>query len=130
MLGVTDIWTYVLGTIAIILLPGPNSLYVLSVAARRGRAAGYRAAGGRLRRRRGADVLVRRRAWRRCCAAYPPLFMVIKYAGAAYLGYVGVTMLRRRGARAGATGDGPSTPRRARRRGAGGGTNARSAGRW
>ena len=34
MLGVTDIWTYVIGTVAIILLPGPNSLYVLSTAAR------------------------------------------------------------------------------------------------
>ncbi|MCX7172627.1 MAG: LysE family transporter, partial [Proteobacteria bacterium] len=41
MYGVTDIWTYVLGTIFIVLLPGPNSLYVLSVAARRGIGAGY-----------------------------------------------------------------------------------------
>ena len=46
MLGVTDIWTYVLGTVAIILLPGPNSLYVLSTAARHGVRAGYRAAAG------------------------------------------------------------------------------------
>ena len=30
--GVTDIWTYVIGAIGIILLPGPNSLFVLSVA--------------------------------------------------------------------------------------------------
>ena len=30
MLGITDLWTYVLGTIAIVLLPGPNSLFVLS----------------------------------------------------------------------------------------------------
>jgi hypothetical protein len=29
VLGITDLWTYVLGTIAIILLPGPNSLFVL-----------------------------------------------------------------------------------------------------
>jgi leucine efflux protein len=34
MLGINDIWTYVIGTVAIILLPGPNSLYVLSTAAR------------------------------------------------------------------------------------------------
>lgn len=37
--GVTDLWTYVIGAIGIILLPGPNSLYVLSVA--RGVRAGY-----------------------------------------------------------------------------------------
>jgi leucine efflux protein len=41
MLGITNIWTYVIGTVAIILLPGPNSMYVLSVAARRGVRAGY-----------------------------------------------------------------------------------------
>ncbi|MEX1165279.1 MAG: leucine efflux protein LeuE, partial [Hydrogenophaga sp.] len=30
--GVTDIWTYALGALGIILLPGSNSLFVLSVA--------------------------------------------------------------------------------------------------
>lgn len=35
MLGVNDLATYVLGALVIVLLPGPNSLYVLSVAARR-----------------------------------------------------------------------------------------------
>ena len=34
--GVTDIWTYIIGAFGIILLPGPNSIYVLSVAAARG----------------------------------------------------------------------------------------------
>ena len=33
MLGITDPTTYVIGTIAIVLLPGPNSMFVLSVAA-------------------------------------------------------------------------------------------------
>jgi leucine efflux protein len=46
VLGVTNPWTYVIGTAAIILLPGPNSLYVLSVAARRGVRDGYRGAAG------------------------------------------------------------------------------------
>ncbi|MFP3616156.1 LysE family transporter, partial [Paraburkholderia sp. SIMBA_050] len=45
-LGITDIWTYVFGVIFIILLPGPNSMYVLSLAAQRGVKAGYRAACG------------------------------------------------------------------------------------
>mgnify|MGYP000691565738 CR=1 FL=1 len=44
--GVTDLWTYVVGALGIILLPGPNSLYVLSVATVRGVKAGYQGACG------------------------------------------------------------------------------------
>ena len=44
--GVTDIWTYALGALFIVLLPGPNSLYVMAVASREGVAAGYRGACG------------------------------------------------------------------------------------
>ncbi|MFI7078265.1 leucine efflux protein LeuE [Micromonospora sp. NPDC049903] len=93
VLGITDIWTYVLGTVAIILLPGPNSLFVLSTAARRGVGVGYRAAGGVLV---GDAVLMVLSAAgvASLLKAYPPVFLVIKYAGAAYLAYVGVTMLR------------------------------------
>jgi leucine efflux protein len=93
VLGITDIWTYLLGTIAIVLLPGPNSLFVLSTAARAGVRAGYRAAAGvflgdavlMLLSAAGVASLLR---------AHPPVFMLIKYAGAAYLGYLGVAMLR------------------------------------
>lgn len=93
MLGIIDIWTYLLGTVAIILLPGPNSLFVLSTAARRGVGAGYRAASGvfigdallMILSAAGVASLLK---------AYPPLFLVIKYVGAAYLGYVGLMMLR------------------------------------
>ena len=46
MFGITDLGTYLLGTIAIVLLPGPNSMFVLSVAARRGVRAGYAGAAG------------------------------------------------------------------------------------
>ncbi|MBO4163806.1 leucine efflux protein LeuE [Micromonospora antibiotica] len=93
VLGITDIWTYVLGTVAIVLLPGPNSLFVLSTAAKRGVAVGYRAAGGVFL---GDAVLMFLSAAgvASLLKAYPPLFLVIKYAGAAYLGYVGLTMLR------------------------------------
>ena len=44
--GVTDIWTYVIGAFGIILLPGPNSLFILSVATARGVKAGYQGALG------------------------------------------------------------------------------------
>jgi leucine efflux protein len=91
MLGVTDIWTYVLGTAAIILLPGPNSIFVLTTAARHGVKVGYRAAAGVFI---GDWVLMGAAALgvASLLRAYPPVFMVIKYAGALYLAYVGITM--------------------------------------
>jgi leucine efflux protein len=44
--GITDLTTYIIGTILIVLLPGPNSLYVMSVASRYGIRTGYLAACG------------------------------------------------------------------------------------
>ncbi|GIJ26927.1 putative membrane protein [Micromonospora qiuiae] len=93
VLGITDIWTYVLGTVAIVLLPGPNSLFVLSTAARRGVRTGYRAAGG-VFVGDGLLMFLSAAGVASLLRAYPPIFLVIKYAGAAYLGYVGLTMLR------------------------------------
>lgn len=92
VLGITDIWTYVLGTVAIVLLPGPNSLFVLSTAAKRGVRVGYQAAAGVFL---GDTVLMVLSAAgvASLLTAYPPLFMVVKYGGAAYLGYVGLAML-------------------------------------
>ena len=46
MFGITDLGTFFAAAVFIILLPGPNSLYVLSVAAQRGVRAGYTAACG------------------------------------------------------------------------------------
>ncbi|MFY1633177.1 leucine efflux protein LeuE [Solwaraspora sp. WMMB335] len=93
MLGITDLWTYVLGTVAIVLLPGPNSLFVLSTAARRGVRRGYQAACGVFL---GDTVLMVLAAAgvASLLRTHPVLFTMIKYAGAAYLGLVGLTMLR------------------------------------
>ncbi|MDM4723152.1 leucine efflux protein LeuE [Micromonospora sp. WMMA1363] len=93
VLGITDIWTYVLGTVAIILLPGPNSLFVLSTAARRGVGTGYRAAAG-VFLGDGVLMFLSAAGVASLLKAYPPLFLLVKYAGAAYLGYVGLNMLR------------------------------------
>lgn len=90
--GVTDLWTYVIGTILIVLLPGPNSLFVLSTAAARGIADGYRAALGifigdailMLLSALGVASLLR---------TEPMLFMALKYAGGAYLCWLGLNML-------------------------------------
>ncbi len=92
-LGITDFWTYVVGVVFIILLPGPNSMYVLSLAAQRGVKAGYRAACGVFV---GDAVLMVLSAAgvASLLKANPLLFSVVKYGGAAYLLYIGVAMLR------------------------------------
>ncbi|GAA3187841.1 leucine efflux protein LeuE [Dactylosporangium siamense] len=92
MLGVTNPWTYVLGTAAIVLLPGPNSLYVLSVAARRGVRDGYRGAAGVWL---GDAVLMTLSAGgvASLVHTYPWLFSLVKYAGAGYLAYLGVRLV-------------------------------------
>ncbi|OGB30750.1 MAG: leucine efflux protein LeuE [Burkholderiales bacterium RIFCSPLOWO2_12_FULL_61_40] len=90
--GVTDLWTYVFGALGIILLPGPNSLFVLSVATARGIKAGYQGAVGvfvgdtilLMATALGAAGLLR---------SNPALFMVVKYSGAAYLAWMGVNLM-------------------------------------
>ncbi|GGZ52149.1 leucine efflux protein LeuE [Streptomyces subrutilus] len=93
MLGVTDLPTYLAGLVLIVLLPGPNSLYVLSVAARNGVAEGYKAAAGvftgdavlMLLTAVGAGALLQ---------GSPLLFTVVKFLGAGYLAWLAVGMMR------------------------------------
>ncbi|MDX6741393.1 leucine efflux protein LeuE [Actinocorallia sp. A-T 12471] len=93
MFGVTDIAGYALGAFLIVLLPGPNSLFTLSVAARDGVRGGYRAAGGvfvgdlvlMVASAAGVASLLR---------ANPTVFAVVKYFGGAYLLWLAVGMLR------------------------------------
>ncbi|THA24012.1 leucine efflux protein LeuE [Streptomyces sp. RKND-216] len=93
MLGITDLPTYLVGLALIILLPGPNSLYVVSVAARRGVRAGYRAAGGVVC---GDAVLMALSAGgvASLLQASPLAFSVVKFAGAGYLTWLAVGLLR------------------------------------
>ncbi len=113
-LGITDFWTYVLGVVFIILLPGPNSLFVLAPSAQRGVAAGYRAACGVFL---GDAVLMLLSALgvASLLKAEPMLFIGLKYVGAAYLFYLGVGMLRGawrklRASRAGTAAPAPTAP--------------------
>ncbi|MCU7823989.1 leucine efflux protein LeuE [Kitasatospora sp. DSM 101779] len=93
MLGVNDLATYVLGALVIVLLPGPNSLYVLSVAARRGVRTGYRAAAGVFL---GDFTLISLTALgaSSLLEANPAVFAVVKFGGAAYLLWIGIGMIR------------------------------------
>ena len=91
-LGITDLWTYILGTVFVVLLPGPNSLFVLATAAQRGIAAGYKAAGGVFL---GDTVLMTLSAIgiASLLRTEPMFFLVLKYLGAAYLCWLGINML-------------------------------------
>ncbi|MET9695805.1 leucine efflux protein LeuE [Streptomyces sp. NPDC006529] len=93
MYGVIDLPTYLAGLALIILLPGPNSLYVLSVAARRGVRTGYRAAAGVWT---GDTVLMTLAAVGAASLlqASAVVFGVVKLLGAGYLSWLAVGMLR------------------------------------
>lgn len=93
MWGVTDLGSYLVGLALIILLPGPNSIYVLSVAVRRGIRPGYQAACGVFT---GDAVLMVLSAAgvASVLRTNDVLFGVVKYLGAGYLGWLAIGMLR------------------------------------
>ncbi|MBT2402339.1 MULTISPECIES: leucine efflux protein LeuE [unclassified Streptomyces] len=93
MLGVTDLPTYLAGLVLIILLPGPNSLYVLSVAARRGVRTGYKAAAGVWTGDAVLMVLAAAGA-ASLLQTSPVLFGIVKLLGAGYLTWLAVGMMR------------------------------------
>ncbi|MDT0473448.1 leucine efflux protein LeuE [Streptomyces griseoviridis] len=93
MFGVIDLPTYLAGLVLIVLLPGPNSLYVLSVAARKGVRTGYTAAAGVWC---GDTVLMTLSAAgvASLLQANALLFGIVKYAGAGYLTWLAIGMMR------------------------------------
>lgn len=92
-IGIVNLWTYLAGVVVVILLPGPNSLYVLSVAAQRGVRHGYAGACGVFL---GDTILMTLAAAGVASLLHtqPALFFVVKYLGAAYLCWMGLNMLR------------------------------------
>lgn len=92
-LGITDFAAFLLVTTVTILLPGPNSLFVLSVAARQGVRDGYRAAGG-VFLGDGILMLASVAGLAPLLKAYPQVFTVLKLAGAAYLAWMGLGLIR------------------------------------
>ncbi len=92
-LGVINYLTYLIGCLMIILLPGPNSLFVLSLSAHQGIKMGWAAAIGvftgdailMIATGLGAASLL---------SFYPVLFVGIKTIGSLYLGYIGLKLLQ------------------------------------
>ncbi len=92
MFGITDLTTYIIGSIIIILLPGPNSLYCLSVSAAHGIRKGYHTVAGIFV---GDSILivVTVLGMGSLLKLYPILFTAIKLLGGLYLFYLGTKLL-------------------------------------
>lgn len=87
--GVINFWTYLLGTTLIVLAPGPESMFVIKTSISSGIKRGFAAIFSILL----SDVILVLLAWCGLAAVInstPTLFNAIKYAGAAYLFYLGV----------------------------------------
>lgn len=90
--GIVDLWVYVLGAFAVILMPGPNSLFVLKTGVVDGRKPAFAAL---------SAVLVGDSVLMLCSylgvaaaiAAHPDVFQWIRMAGGAYLAWLGAKIL-------------------------------------
>ncbi|RKG46669.1 MULTISPECIES: leucine efflux protein LeuE [Acinetobacter] len=93
MFGITDLTTFIIGTTLIVLLPGPNSIYVMTIASRYGIRAGYKGAFGVYS---GDLILIILTALGAASLlhAFPWLFILLKIVGAAYLSYLGIKLLK------------------------------------
>ncbi|MCQ9615321.1 leucine efflux protein LeuE [Paenalcaligenes niemegkensis] len=91
-IGVINLGTYLVGALLIILLPGPNSLFVLATAASQGVKEGYKAACGVFV---GDTVLLILTAAGAASVlqALPMLFYTVRVMGAFYLAYLGLRIL-------------------------------------
>lgn len=91
MFGITDLYSYIIGSILIVMLPGPNSIYVMSIASRFGIKTGYQAALGVFT---GDLILIIFTVLGAASLlhAFPWLFVVLKVVGASYLSYLGVRL--------------------------------------
>lgn len=92
MFGITDLTTFIIGTTLIVMLPGPNSLYVMSIASRFGIKAGYIGALGVYT---GDIILILLTALGAASVlhTFPFVFIALKIIGAIYLSYLGIKLM-------------------------------------
>ncbi|MBJ3816767.1 leucine efflux protein LeuE [Shimwellia pseudoproteus] len=91
-LGVLNFWTYLIGAIFIVLVPGPNTLFVLKTSVTHGVRQGYLAALGVFI----GDAVLMFLAWAGVATLIkttPVLFNIVRYLGAFYLLYLGGKIL-------------------------------------
>ena len=96
MLGIHDLWLFVLSGLLLNITPGPDTLYIVGRSSSQGGRAGAVAALGI-----GAGALVHICAaalgLSALLAASATVFTAVKIVGAAYLVYVGISLLRAKG---------------------------------
>jgi len=91
--GVINFWTYLAGATLIVLAPGPETMFVIKTSITSGIKRGFAAIFSILL----SDIILVLLAWCGLAAVIsstPALFYAIKYAGAAYLFYLGVQTIR------------------------------------
>ena len=91
--GVVNFWAYLLGATLIVLAPGPETMFVIKTSITSGIKRGFAAIFSILL----SDVILVLLAWCGLAAVIsstPALFNAIKYAGAAYLFWLGVQTIR------------------------------------
>jgi len=90
--GVLNFWTYVAGAIFLVLIPGPNTLFVLKNSMSGGVKSGYQAAAAVFI----GDAVLMFLAYAGVATLIkttPVLFNVVRYLGASYLLWLGIKML-------------------------------------
>ncbi|WP_436858443.1 leucine efflux protein LeuE [Citrobacter tructae] len=90
--GVLNYWTYLVGAIFIVLVPGPNTLFVLKSSVGSGMKGGYLAASGVFI----GDAVLMFLAYAGVATLIqttPVLFNIVRYLGAFYLLYLGAKIL-------------------------------------
>jgi leucine efflux protein len=90
--GVINLAEFVIGTIAIVLLPGPNSLYILATSAKRGVKLGFLAAIGVLI---GDTILMFAAAMGATAIlkSFPLAYLTLRCLGAIYLAWIGGNLI-------------------------------------
>lgn len=90
--GVLNFWTYLAGAIFLVLIPGPNTLFVLKNSMSHGIRGGYLAALG-VFLGDGALMFLAYAGVATLIQTTPVLFSVVRYLGAAYLLWLGLRIL-------------------------------------
>lgn len=90
--GITNLTAFILGTIFIVLLPGPNSLFVLTVAIKRGKLSGFKGACGVFT---GDAILMLLTIFgaEKVLKSHTIIFEIMRFVGAGYLGYLGLGLI-------------------------------------
>ena len=105
MLGISDLWLFVVAGLLLNITPGPDMAYIMGRSAQIGARAGAVAALGITA---GCSVHIAAAALglSAILATSAEAFFLLKLVGAAYLVWVGISLLRHAGASSGATEDG------------------------